>query len=265
MASARRATRSASIGPRRSPPAQAAPRTAKTSGCQSLHRAIAAASIEPASATIFPESRTRSTRGFHVQSSRAPLVLLHVSNRTARHSCISVTAAMIASGCGARAASQSRYTTATQSGNGVTRPRKSSRRRRQIFSQSAGASASPSLQNSMPDHATAEMCGCLDTDHSFSSPSATLTGIERGTADRTACHTEMSERPSDPCEGSFTSMIDAPPATAARASKGDRTLTSRLANSGAHLELKGSLGHDEYSIRPRFVVQHEPLPDQFRT
>ena len=101
----------------------------------------------------------------------------------------------------------------------------------QRSAQFGGACESPSLQKLMPAHALEEICGRSGPIHSASSPRATLTGVDCGMTVRTACQTDESERPSDPWAGSFTSMIDAPAASAARASPGDRTLTSKLANS----------------------------------
>src|SRR5262249_28046005 len=59
--------------------------------------------------------------------------------------------------------------------------------------------------------------------------SATLTVVERGTTLRTRRQMMREAIPSDPRDGSLTSMIAAPPARAARASASDRTLTSNLA------------------------------------
>ncbi len=92
--------------------------------------------------------------------------------------------------------------------------------------------ARPNLRNEIPSQQPGGRSTGSGPSQSFSSPSATLTATDDGTASRTCRQTERAAIPSDPREGSLTSMIAAPPARAARASDSERTLISSLATSG---------------------------------
>src|SRR5262249_14206858 len=107
--------------------------------------------------------------------------------------------------------------------------RSRSRKARQSSRQVGPTPASPTLRYPIPVHERPGTAIRSDAVQSVNSPSATLTIVERGTTLRTRRQMMRDAIPSDPRDGSLTSMIAAPPARAARASASDRTLTSNLA------------------------------------
>ncbi len=111
--------------------------------------------------------------------------------------------------------------------------------------------------------------GCVRKPSSrVSSPSATLTIIDRRDGLPDPAPDGAGAIPSDPRDGSLTSMIAAPPTRAARASASDRTLTSNLATTRPAAEGSSDLaqlGRIRLARRSRRTTLATPAPPPART
>ena len=107
---------------------------------------------------------------------------------------------------------------------------------RQRSRQSGLAAERPSLRYAMPAHALAGIDPGTTIGPFIQLAKGDADGNRDGNGVRTSLQTDTSARPSEPKRGSLTSIIDAPPATAARASSAERTLTSNVANPAYPLE-----------------------------